>query len=311
MYEGDKPLRSVFADTMLEIGLADSKLAVLVGDISHYALQPFAAACPGRYYNVGICEQCIVSMAAGLSHVGFRPVVHTIAPFIVERAFEQIKLDFCYQELGGNLISVGSAFDYTALGCSHYCYDDFSLIKSLPRTQVIYPAMPNEFKILFSQTYANDLLTYFRLPGTRHEMEIRDSDISLGKAVVIREGHDCTIVVTGPQLKNAAAAAEVLSVSGINSEIIYIHTIKPFDVECVRNSIGKTQKYLVVEEHSMYGGLGDETIRACAGLESCKGTFINIPDKFLHAYGTYKEHCEHYGFTAGNIVREIKKMFKG
>ncbi|OGV37079.1 MAG: hypothetical protein A2X48_04515 [Lentisphaerae bacterium GWF2_49_21] len=310
MYEGDKPLRSVFADTMLEIGLIDPKLTVLVGDISHYALQPFATACPGRYYNVGICEQTIVSMAAGLSHVGFKPVVHTIAPFIIERAFEQIKLDFCYQELGGNLVSVGSAFDYTALGCSHYCYDDISLIKSLPRSQVIYPAMPNEFNILFKQTYANNYLTYFRLPGTRHELEIKDSDITFGKSVLIREGSDCTVVVAGPQLKNAIAAVPTLLALNINPEIIYIHTIKPFDIESVRYSINKTGKYLVVEEHSLYGGLGDETLRACNGLERCNGAFINIPDKFMHAYGTYNEHCEYYGFTPENIVHEIKMLVK-
>ena len=150
MYEGEITLRSAFADTMLEVGVSDPELVVLVGDISHFILQPFAEACRGRYYNVGICEQTIVSMASGLAHTGFKPVVHTISPFIIERAFEQIKLDFCYQELGGNLITVGSAFDYTTLGCSHYCYDDFALIKSLPKSQIVYPAMPNEFKKLFN-----------------------------------------------------------------------------------------------------------------------------------------------------------------
>lgn len=101
-----KRIRQQFADTMLEVGQNDPNLVVLLGDISHFILQPFAKACPGRYYNVGICEPTIVSMAAGLAKVGFYPVVHTIAPFIVERSFEQIKLDFCYQQLDGNLVTV-------------------------------------------------------------------------------------------------------------------------------------------------------------------------------------------------------------
>ena len=91
-------MRSTFADTVLEVGRIDPKLVVLVGDISHFALQPFAEICPDRFYNVGICEPTIVSMAAGLSHTGYHPVVHTIAPFMIERSFEQIKLDFCYQK---------------------------------------------------------------------------------------------------------------------------------------------------------------------------------------------------------------------
>ena len=159
-------MRQQFADTMLEVGQADPKLSVLIGDISHFILQPFAKACPGRFYNVGICEPTIISMAAGLSKTGLHPVVHTIAPFIIERSFEQIKLDFCYQGLSGNIVTVGSAFDYANLGCTHHCYDDFALIKSLPRTQIIYPASCAEFDLLFRQTYRNDHLTYFSSSGT-------------------------------------------------------------------------------------------------------------------------------------------------
>ena len=123
-----KKLRQQFADTCIEIGQNDQKLIVMVGDISHGILQPYAKLFPERYYNIGICEPSIVNMAAGLSHVGLIPVVHTIAPFIIERAYEQIKLDFGYQKLGINLISVGGAFDYSQLGCSHHCYADVSLM---------------------------------------------------------------------------------------------------------------------------------------------------------------------------------------
>ena len=95
-------MRKTFYDTMLEVGQSDPKLVVLVSDIGHFGLQPFAKVCSGRYYNIGICEQTIISIAAGLAHAGLYPVAHTIAPFFVERSFEQIKLDFGYQELGGH-----------------------------------------------------------------------------------------------------------------------------------------------------------------------------------------------------------------
>ena len=134
-----KSIRQQFADTMLAVGKKDTRLAVLVGDISHFLLKPFAAACPGRYYNIGICEPAMMSMAAGLAKAGLRPVVHTIAPFLVERSFEQMKLDFCYQGLGGSVVTLGSAFDYSNLGCSHHCYGDFALMKTLPGSQIVYP----------------------------------------------------------------------------------------------------------------------------------------------------------------------------
>ena len=301
-------MRKTFADTMLDVGRIDPKLIVLVGDISHFALQPFAKTCPGRFYNVGICEPTIVSMAAGLSHVGYHPVVHTITPFIIERSFEQIKLDFCYQENGGNLIGVGSAFDYSGLGVSHYCYDDIALIKALPRTQIIYPAMPNEFKILFNETYTNEYLTYFRLPAHQHGIEITDEKIQFGKTIIIKEGSDVTIIATGSQLGTAMKSISILEKTGISVEVIYIHTIKPFDYDTVLQSIEKTGKYLVIEEHSQFGGVGDEVMRATNDLENVKSRFINIPGYFSHGYGSYENHCTNLGFTTTNIIKQIETL---
>ena len=158
-----KKLREVFASTMLEIGLIDESLVVMVGDISHGILQPFAKACPDRYFNIGICEPSIVNLASGLSKVGLNPVVHTIAPFITERSYEQIKLDFGYQNLSMNLISVGGSFDYAQLGCSHHCYTDVSLLAHLKRSVIVLPASPIEFNKLFKDLYKQNTINYFRL----------------------------------------------------------------------------------------------------------------------------------------------------
>ena len=290
---------------MLEVGLADEKLVVLVGDISHFALQPFANACPGRFYNVGILESTIISMAAGLAHTGFFPVVHTIAPFIIERGFEQIKLDFCYQELGGTLIAVGSAFDYSGLGCSHYCYDDIALIKALPGSQIVYPAMPNEMNLLFKETYNNGKLTYFRLPARKHGIEIADERIRFGDALIVKEGRDVTVIGIGPHLRTAMESVTTLAARGIDAEVIYPHTIKPFDYELVRESVKKTRRYLVIEEHIKYGGAADEVLRACQGLDGVSGDAVTIPDAFCHGYGSYEDHCREFGLTPDNVVQKI------
>jgi transketolase len=302
-----KELRQEFADTLIEVGKADDKLVVLVGDISHFRLLPFAEACPGRYYNVGICEPTIVNMAAGLSMQGFYPVVHTIAPFIVERSYEQIKLDFGYQKLGVNIITVGSAFDYSTLGCTHHCYVDFALLKPLPNTQILFPASSIEFNTLFKQVYNNKKINYLRVPKNSHDVVFDPKDLKVGKGIRVKEGKDITIVVCGPQLKTVLHAKDALQKDGRDVEIIYIHTIKPLDKELIINSVNKTKKVLVIEEHSMYGGLGDEVVRATRHLSDIRYSFIAIPDDFIRDYGTYEELCELLGFSVKGIVDKVKK----
>jgi len=302
-------MRQQWADTMLEVGQSDPCLVVLVGDISHFLLRPFFQACPGRYYNVGICEQTIVSMAAGLAKLGFYPVVHTIAPFIIERAFEQIKLDFCYQQLGGNLVTVGSAFDYSNLGCTHHCYNDFAFIKTLPNTCIVYPASPIEFDKLFRQSYRNGQLNLFRLPAHQHGVVFQASDIEFGKGIKVSEGQKLTIVATGPHLKDALEVQDELTHSGWEPEIIYIHTIKPLDTELICASIKKTRHVLVIEEHMQSGGLGDDVMRAARHIPDIKFLSLSIPDTFVTQYGSYEEHCKRLGFTREGILSRIRENF--
>ena len=305
-----KKVREQFADTMLSIGQKDPHLIVLVGDISHFRLQPFAKACPGRYYNVGICEPTIVSMAAGLSKVGFFPVVHTIAPFIIERSFEQIKLDFCYQQLGGDLVLCGSAFDYSNLGCTHHCYGDFALIKTLPNTEIIYPATAVEFDTLFRQVYQNKHLTFIRMPEKKHNQDFRPEKIKFGKAIKVTDGKNLTIVATGPHLETAMSARDGLAQIGFDAEVIYVHTIRPLDSELICQSVAKTKRVLVVEEHMQIGGLGDDVLRATKDIPGVQFSSLAIPGQFVTEYGTYEEHCQRLGLTPDGIVRRVKEGFK-
>jgi transketolase len=165
--------------------------------------------------------------------------------------------------------------------------------------------MPNEFRLLFKETYANEYLTYFRLPGSKHNIEIPDDQIIFEKAVLIRPGNDVTIIAVGPQLKTVMVSIDKLDKLGIDTEIIYLHTIKPFDYDLVNKSIHKTRKYLVIEEHSQFGGVGDEVMRAGLEINGVKAAFINIPNRFSHWYGTYSEHCTALGMTPENVVRKV------
>lgn len=302
-----KKLRQEFADTMLEVGPQDPRLVVMVGDISHGILQPFAAACPNRYYNIGICEPTIVNMAAGLNKTGLIPVIHTIAPFITERAYEQIKLDLGYQMLSTNIVSVGGAFDYAQLGCSHHCYTDVSLISHLKRGVVLLPGSPAEFNKLFKEVYLNGMINYFRLPEHTHGIEFKPEDIRFGKGICVREGGDATIAVIGTQLRNAMIAAQILAEKGVFVDVLYFHTLKPFDAELLRTSVLKTRRFLTVEELSAHDGLYNLCLRACVGINDLGTEQIAIED-FVHGYGTYEELCSHVGMSPEGIIRSVLRL---
>ena len=297
--------RQQFDDTMLTIGQQNPRLVVMVGDIGHGMLKPFAEAFPGRYYNIGILEPTMISLGAGLSATGLCPVIHTIAPFMIERAFEQIKLDFCYHKLPGNIVTVGSAFDYSNLGCTHHCYGDFALLKTLQRNEICFPASAVEFDQLFRQSYQNDLLTVYRIAGHSHNVKFDAGDIVFGKAIRVLEGADVTLVATGPHLRTMLTARDKLSAKGIAAEVVYVHTIRPLDTELIRASVEKTRKVVVIEEHMRSGGLGDDVLRATYNIPGMKFHSISIPDTFVTGYGTYEELSESCGLTPEAVVASI------
>ena len=300
-----KSTRQQFADTMLALGREDDRLVVMVGDIGHGMLKPFAAECPGRYYNIGILEPTMISVGAGLAASNLHPVIHTIAPFMIERAFEQIKLDFCYHKLPGNIVTVGSAFDYSNLGSTHHCYGDFALLKTLQNCEICFPASPIEFDRLFRQAYTNSNLTVYRIAGHSHGVEFDPKDIVFGKAIRVREGGDVTLVATGPHLKTAIVASERLLTAGVQAEIVYVHTIRPLDVDLIRASIEKTRKAVVIEEHMRSGGLGDDILRVTYDIPGLKFHSVSIPDSFVTGYGSYEQLSESCGLTPEAVTQVI------
>ena len=302
-----KSLRQQFADTMLEVGAHDEELVVMVGDISHGLLQPFARAYPGRYYNIGICEPTIVNMGAGLSKVGLTPVIHTIAPFLIERAYEQIKLDFGYQNLPVNLVSVGGAFDYSRLGCSHHCYADVSLVSHFKQANVVVPGSAVEFDSLFRQLYKENTINYFRLPDNPHGVDFKFSDIHLGKGIRVREGQDITLVTMGYHLKTALTVAESLSRENIAAEVLYYHTIKPFDHALLRLSAEKTRRVLSMEELSVHDGLFNQVLKSCTGLNYIQYRQIAVED-FVHGYGSFEYLCEKVGLSHEQVLVQAKQL---
>ncbi len=300
-------IREVFADLVTKIGKKDKNLVVMVADISHGILKKFRENFPDRYYNIGICEPSMVNLAAGLSKVGLNPVIHTIAPFLVERSYEQIKLDFGYQKLPVNIVSVGGAFDYTKLGCSHHCYTDVSLLSHFKDANIILPASENEFRKLFMRTYKMKKINYFRIPENKHEVNIDTKKIIFGKIVKILNGRDVTLVASGTMLKEAKLAAEYCKKIGIDVELLYAHTLKPFDKKSIYKSVKKTKKIVTVEDLSAHDGLYSLCIKSIYNLNNISAKQLAIKD-FIHSYGSFNELCKKSGLNHSNIIKQIKKI---
>tara|TARA_Y100000816_G_scaffold290217_1_gene278381 strand:+ start:986 stop:1924 length:939 start_codon:yes stop_codon:yes gene_type:complete len=303
-----KNVRQEFADTMMEIGKKDKKLTVMVGDISHGILKNFAKICKNQYINLGILEPTMISMGAGFSKVGLNPVLHTISPFIVERSFEQIKLDFCYHKLKGNIITVGGAFDYSNLGCSHHCYGDFALMKTLPNVNIFNPSSAIEFNELFKQSYKLNKLNYFRISGNNHHYEFKRNQIKLGEPIKIMSGRDLTILAVGSQLTNSVEVVKKLKAKNIDCDLYYVHSIRPLKFNIVKKSVKKTKKLVVIEEHISSGGLSEDVLKECYNVNHLKFLSICIKD-FVTGYGSYEDLCKEAGLDSKSIYKKIFKFY--
>jgi transketolase len=302
-------LRPQFAETISRIGDTDSDLFVVVGDISHGILAGYRENHPERYRNIGICEPAMISLSAGLNAAGFNPVVHTIAPFLIERSFEQIKLDFGYQQLDCNLISVGSSFDYAKLGCSHHSYIDVALIASIEDSQVFVPGSNDEFDSLFTNNYQTRGIKYYRLTENGHGFDGLTSKPTAGQNTVVRQGTDLTIVALGPSLRIAMLVADLLEKESVSAEVIYVHTFKPFDSDSVLKSVGKTSNLIVISELSVTGGLGALCLEAVSGKTLFNYLNFEI-DKFIRGYGELEDLQGRANHSPQHIFLKIITTFE-
>jgi transketolase len=285
-------MRQQFRDTALKLAGVDDKLILLFGDISVYLFNDFSRQYPGRLLNIGICENTLISMAAGMSAAGYHPVVHTIAPFVTERSYEQVKLDLCYNRFGCTIVTCGGSFDYAWDGATHHCYTDLELMRMLPGMEVIQPGSKKEFDALFSACYNNGNPTYIRIAADEHGLEL---SVEFGRGVIVREsrGADVTVVTAGPILGNVMAACSDLPVN-----VLYFHTIKPIDTTL----LARFADTRIIVVHDAFG-LFEAVNASCPAA----ATYHGLPDDFCCHYGTLADIRGKLGLDAAGIRSTIKK----
>jgi len=290
-------MRGQLVATVEALMQEDERLVTLLGDIGVFGFRKAFEQFPERIYNIGILEQATISLAAGLASTGLVPVVHTIAPFLVERALEQLKIDFCYQRLGGNFISVGGSYDYAALGCTHHCPADVILLRTLPGMEIVVPGTANEFDSLFRQSWANGNPTYFRLSESQNPVSFEQH---FGKATVVQTGSKATVVVVGPLLGTVMEAVE-----GHDITVLYYTCLAPFDGETLRQHCS-SNRILLCEPY--YSGTLLQELHNALGPRPLTIDTVGMPREFLEQYGHRQQHDQALGFTAEAIRRKLEPL---
>ena len=228
------------------------------------------------------------------------PVIHTIAPFLVERALEQIKVDFGYQQLPGNLVSVGASVDYAALGCTHHCPGDIGILSNVPGVEILVPGTASEFESLYRKTYANQALSYHRISEI---VNAEGCQVSPGKAEVLRTGSEACVVAFGP-IKDAVLQA----CRDMDVTVLYYTSVVPFDSTTLRAHAG-SGRVLLVEPFYRFA-TAPLVLDALAGLPASIAS-SGIPREFLHGYGSVEDHYEQVGLTASGIRATLRTLIDG
>ena len=288
-------MRSKFADICYNTLNKDSSGVVMIGDISHFLLRNVESKFPDRFYNIGICEQSMVSIASGMAIEGMKPIIHTIAPFLVERAYEQIKDDLGYQHTDVTIVTVGGTYDYSDLGCTHHCYGDIALMRTIPNMEVYEPSTPKEFEQLFNQTWGNGNPKYFRLSSHTHS---QDFDVEHNEINVIRESkNNRWVFVCGHLLDDVLCDSDV--------GVIYVSTLSSMSENSknkIKKLVGNSVVYSV-ENHFKVGGLGD----FISDNFNFNVRRIGLENKFLTEYGSYDDLRVKAGMNRKNILEKINE----
>lgn len=267
-------------------------------DIGMWAIRDVLAEYPDRCTNVGIYEDAMFSIAAGMARKGLIPTIFGIQPYLIERTLEQIKMDLAYQKLGVNVVGTGAAVDYPKYGYSHYCAEDVAIIKQIPGCEFIAPGTAKQFMQLFDQTYRNGHPTFFRVSD--HPNVEYDVDVEFGKANVIQKGSKATVIAVSIMLDEVMKACKDKDVT-----VLYYTTLEPFDRETLAANC-ETGKLLICEPEYK-GSLLYDVIETFPG-KALQIEQIAFPKEIFRNYGTYNEKMIHYGLTADNIEEKLHKL---
>ena len=302
-----------FGQVALEFPKIDDKIVVLAADqCSPAGLEYFRDQYPDKYYNVGIAEQNMIGIAAGLAKEGFKPFVTAQATFSTTRCFDQIKINMGYMGFGIKIVGLSAGLAIGQYGATHMSMEDIALTRVVPNMVVLSPADCTETAKALIATAKDDRPTYIRLSGWMNNPIVykEDYDFEIGKAITMQEGSDIAIIATGTMVYNSLKAAKILEESGLSVKVVNMHTIKPLDKNAVKECC--SAKLLVtVEEHSIIGGLGSAIAEEISVYtHKPRHLIVGIEDCYVKP-GEYNYLVKKVGLTAEQIADKVLKNYKG
>lgn len=305
--------RAMFGQFMANIAKKNKKLIVLSADLGRSSgLARFQVEFPKQYISVGISEQNLIGVAAGLADEGFKVFVTSFAPFLSMRASEQIRMNLGYMKHNVNLVALGSGLSMGFLGNSHFGLEDIAIMRTIPNLNVTCPADSSELgKVLYDYAFNNRGPSYIRLTGTPGSINVYEKNYTynFGKNITIKDGKDILILSHGSILGQVKLSVEFLKKKNISAKLVNVVSLKPLDSSII-SLIKKFKTVITIEEHTLIGGLASIiSEKILSNRIACHLNSISLPDKFGPT-GTYAYLLKYHKLDANSITKEIIKFVK-
>jgi transketolase len=306
---GNKDTRSGFGEGLAELGRTNPDVVALCADLTgSLKMDDFKKENPERFFQVGIAEANMMGMAAGMTIGGKIPFTGTFANFSTGRVYDQIRQSIAYSQKNVKIAASHAGLTLGEDGATHQILEDIGMMRMLPNMTVIVPADFNQTKLATIASAAHNGPVYLRFGRPVMPIIVKpDAEFVIGKADVLTEGTDVTIIACGHMVWKSIEALKTLTDKGISVELINMHTIKPLDVDAILKSVGKTRCVVTAEEHMRNGGLGDAVAQVLAQHDPLPQEFVAVNDKFGES-GTPMELMTKYGIDTADVIAAVEKV---
>jgi len=302
-------MRNAFIDELTAIAHSDEKVFLMVGDLGFGVVEDFETRFPERFLNAGVAEQNMMGMAAGLASSGYKVFVYSIGNFPVFRCLEQIRNDVCYHELDVSIVSIGAGLSYGTLGYSHHAVDDIGVMNALPGMTIYSPADDSETRLALRASLSVSTPKYFRLDKSGAAGIFSTSSSRFPNWSRLAQGDKALLLTTGSVSIEVLEAERILSAQGIDVSVYSIPILKPLKFE--RELMQQFERIVVIEEHSVSGGLGS-IISEQVALYQLKVNLVKLalPNAIYHELGSQKYLRNHFGIDALGIANKVREILR-
>jgi transketolase len=303
-------MRNAFVNTLIDTAETDPRVALLMAEVGFSVVEPFEKKFPARFFNTGIAEQNLILTDAGMAMDGMRPVAYSMSCFLPSRAFEQIKVSVCYQNLPVTIAAIGAGMSYGEMGPTHHATEESALMRVLPNLTVIFPSDGAELAAALRYSINSDSPAYISFQKAPSP-KLPAHDFEAGKAVRYKKGRDGAIIAVGMAVSDALAASGSLRDKGLELSVYGLHTVKPLD-RCAITEACKTENIFIVDEHQNRAGVAGDIaaliLESGAGIKRFRD--ISIGGGFAPKVARYPELLDQFGLSSAKIAETVDAAFE-